>query len=284
MEERQYDLIFICRPGYAGSGHRQGDCHAGNHRHRKGREDRIHRQVGTQAHGLSRAKLREGYLRVHGLEIDHGEVVKELERRLKVADPVIKYLTVRLDEELKRQEKLKRHRDRRAARRPRKAAAADQRLRQPRRLRRTSRTRSLQYERVEEIARCARIPARTCVRRIEWQTITHQQHRTAPHLPVAGGPRPGGPGGGRAARRTARRPSQARQAQLCPQKKVCRFCVDKADFIDYKKAEILAPFIQERGKILPRRMTGTCARHQRWLTVAIKRAQNIALLPFAAEL
>jgi small subunit ribosomal protein S18 len=65
-------------------------------------------------------------------------------------------------------------------------------------------------------------------------------------------------------------------------KKVCRFCVDKADFIDYKKPEILAPFLQERGKILPRRMTGTCARHQRWLTVAIKRAQNIALLPFAA--
>ena len=67
-------------------------------------------------------------------------------------------------------------------------------------------------------------------------------------------------------------------------KKVCRFCVDKSDYIDYKRAEILAPFLQERGKILPRRMTGTCARHQRWLTVAIKRAQNIALLPFAAEL
>jgi len=67
-------------------------------------------------------------------------------------------------------------------------------------------------------------------------------------------------------------------------KKVCRFCVDKSDFIDYKKAEILAPFLQERGKILPRRMTGTCARHQRWLAVAIKRAQNIALLPFSAEL
>ncbi|SRR5579875_82925 len=67
-------------------------------------------------------------------------------------------------------------------------------------------------------------------------------------------------------------------------RKVCRFCVDKSDFIDYKKAEILAPFLQERGKILPRRMTGTCARHQRWLTVAIKRAQNIALLPFSADL
>ena len=80
------------------------------------------------------------------------------------------------------------------------------------------------------------------------------------------------------------RPAQARQAQLRPQEKVCRFCVDRVDYIDYKKAEILAPFIQERGKILPRRMTGTCARHQRWLTVAIKRAQNIALFPFAAEL
>ena len=57
-------------------------------------------------------------------ETTHGEVVKELERRLKVADPVIKYLTVRLDEELKRQEKLKRHRERRAARRPRKVATA----------------------------------------------------------------------------------------------------------------------------------------------------------------
>jgi len=58
------------------------------------------------------------------IKTTHGEVVKELERRLKVADPVIKYLTVRLDEELKRQEKLKRHRERRAARRPRKVATA----------------------------------------------------------------------------------------------------------------------------------------------------------------
>jgi small subunit ribosomal protein S18 len=65
---------------------------------------------------------------------------------------------------------------------------------------------------------------------------------------------------------------------------VCRFCVDKVDLIDYKKADVLGSFIQDRGRVLPRRMTGTCARHQRWLTVAIKRAQNIALLPFAAEL
>ena len=98
-----------------------------------------------------------------------------------------------------------------------------------------------------------------------------------PGGPGGHGPRPGGggrPGG----------PAKRGKRSFVRKKKVCRFCVDKADFIDYKKAEILSPFIQERGKILPRRMTGTCARHQRWLTVAIKRAQNIALLPFAAEL
>jgi ribosomal protein S18 len=55
------------------------------------------------------------------------------------------------------------------------------------------------------------------------------------------------------------------------------------DIIDYKRADILSQFVQERGKILPRRMTGVCARHQRWLGVAIKRARNIALLPFAGS-
>jgi len=103
-------------------------------------------------------------------------------------------------------------------------------------------------------------------------------HSAGPGGPGRFGPRPqggrpGGPGGPKRGKRSFIR-----------KKKVCRFCVDKSDYIDYKRAEILAPFLQERGKILPRRMTGTCARHQRWLTVAIKRAQNIALLPFAAEL
>jgi small subunit ribosomal protein S18 len=64
---------------------------------------------------------------------------------------------------------------------------------------------------------------------------------------------------------------------------VCKFCVEKMDFIDYKRADILSQFVQERGKILPRRMTGVCARHQRWLGVAIKRARNIALMPFAGS-
>ncbi|HLW83150.1 MAG TPA: 30S ribosomal protein S18 [Candidatus Acidoferrales bacterium] len=91
------------------------------------------------------------------------------------------------------------------------------------------------------------------------------------------GPRPGGAGARPAGPRRGKR-------NFVRKKKVCRFCVEKIDLIDYKKPEILQTFVQERGKILPRRMTGTCARHQRWLTVAIKRAQNIALLPFASEL
>jgi small subunit ribosomal protein S18 len=94
-----------------------------------------------------------------------------------------------------------------------------------------------------------------------------------------GGPRPQGGGGGRPGG-----PAKRGKRNFVRKKKVCRFCVDKVDYIDYKKSEALGSFIQERGKILPRRMTGTCARHQRWLTVAIKRAQNIALMPFAAEL
>src|SRR6266704_2015420 len=90
-----------------------------------------------------------------------------------------------------------------------------------------------------------------------------------------GGAGPGGPGG------PGGRPRGKRQ--YFRKKKVCKFCVEKMDFIDYKRADILSQFVQERGKILPRRMTGVCSRHQRWLGVAIKRARNIALLPFAAS-
>ncbi len=79
-------------------------------------------------------------------------------------------------------------------------------------------------------------------------------------------------------------PPRRGKRQYFRKKKVCRFCTEKVDFIDYKKADVLQGFVQERGKILPRRMTGTCSRHQRWLMVAIKRARNIAMLPFASEL
>ncbi len=66
-------------------------------------------------------------------------------------------------------------------------------------------------------------------------------------------------------------------------RKVCAFCVDKVQRIDYKDTAKLHRYISERGKILPRRTTGTCAMHQRQLTVAIKRARQIALLPYVAE-
>src|SRR6476661_1422429 len=95
-----------------------------------------------------------------------------------------------------------------------------------------------------------------------------------------GGPRrEGGPGGGPGGPGGPRRGKR----QYFRKKKVCKFCVEKMDFIDYKRADILSQFVQERGKILPRRMTGVCARHQRWLGEAIKRARNIALLPFAGS-
>ncbi|MBQ1510333.1 MAG: 30S ribosomal protein S18 [Selenomonadaceae bacterium] len=68
-----------------------------------------------------------------------------------------------------------------------------------------------------------------------------------------------------------------------PRRKVCSFCVDKVEHIDYKDVAKLRRFTTERGKILPRRISGNCAKHQRQVTVAIKRARNIALLPFTAE-
>jgi small subunit ribosomal protein S18 len=75
---------------------------------------------------------------------------------------------------------------------------------------------------------------------------------------------------------------RGRKGKVFFKKKVCKFCTQKLK-IDYKDADVLRRFITERGKILPRRITGTCAKHQRALAVAIKRARIIALLPFVAE-
>jgi small subunit ribosomal protein S18 len=77
----------------------------------------------------------------------------------------------------------------------------------------------------------------------------------------------------------ADRPYRARKAK----KKVCQFCADKVADIDYKDVAKLRRYVSERAKILPRRITGTCAKHQRQLTIAIKRARHIAILPFSAE-
>ncbi|MGC9292850.1 MAG: 30S ribosomal protein S18 [Acidobacteriaceae bacterium] len=88
------------------------------------------------------------------------------------------------------------------------------------------------------------------------------------------GPRPAGRGasqGGPGGRKFFRR------------KKVCKFCLEKIDSIPYRDVRTLQQFVAERGKIVPRRLTGVCTRHQRRLTRAIKQARNIALLPFAAR-
>lgn len=66
-------------------------------------------------------------------------------------------------------------------------------------------------------------------------------------------------------------------------RKVCPFCADKAESIDYKEIARLRKFVSERGKILPRRISGCCAKHQRELTIAIKRARHVALMPFSAD-
>ena len=81
---------------------------------------------------------------------------------------------------------------------------------------------------------------------------------------------PGGRGGASGGRRLRRR-------------KICRFCLDKVDLIDFKDVKLLQNYIPERGKVLPRRISGSCAPHQRMLAEAIKRARNIALLPYAAD-
>ncbi|HEY5056836.1 MAG TPA: 30S ribosomal protein S18 [Acidobacteriaceae bacterium] len=97
--------------------------------------------------------------------------------------------------------------------------------------------------------------------------------RTGPGGPrgprPAGGP--GGPGGGPGGRKFFRR------------KKVCKFCTEKIDAISYRDVRLLQGFVAERGKIVPRRLTGVCTRHQRKVSLAIKQSRNIALLAFAAR-
>ena len=100
--------------------------------------------------------------------------------------------------------------------------------------------------------------------------------------PTGGAPAGGSPAGGRPQRPAGRRPEGGRP-RYAPRRKVCAFCVDKIDNIDYKDVGRLRRYLTDRGKIEPRRKTGTCARHQRRLTLALKRARHVALLPFTAE-
>jgi len=94
----------------------------------------------------------------------------------------------------------------------------------------------------------------------------------------------GGGGGGRG--RTGTAAQQGKDGQRRPmfrRRKVCKFCSDKIDDINYKDTRLLMPFVPERAKILPRRISGTCAMHQRKLRTAIMRARQLALIPYTAE-
>jgi len=84
-------------------------------------------------------------------------------------------------------------------------------------------------------------------------------------------------------RDNTRRRKSSFQKTFAPRKKVCRFCEKNIKDIDYKRVDILRRYIPERGKIAPRRVTGTCARHQRKLTIAIKRARTLALIPYISD-
>ena len=82
---------------------------------------------------------------------------------------------------------------------------------------------------------------------------------------------------------SARKKAAIRRRKRFLRKKICRFCADKIVLMDYKDVRRLRNLITERGKIIPRRISGNCARHQRQLTVAIKRARHLALMPFTVE-
>jgi small subunit ribosomal protein S18 len=110
----------------------------------------------------------------------------------------------------------------------------------------------------------------------------------APAGPGPGGPGgpSGGPGGGPGGeRRPGGRPGggPGGRGKFFRRKKVCKFCTEKIDAIPYRDVRLLQQFVAERGKIVPRRLTGVCTTHQRRLTRAIKQARNIALLPFATH-
>ena len=95
--------------------------------------------------------------------------------------------------------------------------------------------------------------------------------------PRPSGPRPGGPRGPRPGGR------EGGPRKYFRRKKVCKFCVEKIDAINYKDVRLLSQFVAESGKIVPRRLTGVCTPHQRRLSAAIKQARNIALLPFTSR-
>jgi len=97
------------------------------------------------------------------------------------------------------------------------------------------------------------------------------------------GPRKSGPAGRGKDGKAGEKGARQRGGGFFRRRKVCKFCADKIDDINYKDVKLLSGFVPERGKVLPRRISGTCAKHQRGLRVAIVRARQLALLPYAAD-
>jgi small subunit ribosomal protein S18 len=95
--------------------------------------------------------------------------------------------------------------------------------------------------------------------------------------------RSGGGGRGKKSDKKAGDKEKGQRRPMFRRRKVCKFCADKIDDINYKDVKLLGPFVPERGKILPRRISGTCAMHQRKLQTAIKRARQIALVPYVTD-
>jgi len=116
--------------------------------------------------------------------------------------------------------------------------------------------------------------------RSEHSGPSNSGHSSSGYQGHSSGPRPGGPGGGRPSGPGG--PGGGGR-KFFRRKKVCKFCTEKIDAIPYREVRLLQQFVAERGKIVPRRLTGVCTTHQRKLTRAIKQARNIALLPFAAR-
>jgi small subunit ribosomal protein S18 len=98
-----------------------------------------------------------------------------------------------------------------------------------------------------------------------------------------GGGSGGGGGRGRGGDKKVGDKEKGQRRTLFRRRKVCKFCADKIDDINYKDVKLIGPFVPERGKILPRRISGTCAKHQRKLQTAIKRARQIALIPYVTD-
>ena len=117
----------------------------------------------------------------------------------------------------------------------------------------------------------------------ETQVKAPEASAPAPQSDARSGSGPGGPAVGPAAAPAVARGGPGGRGKFFRRKKVCKFCTEKIDAIPYRDVRLLQGFVAERGKIVPRRLTGVCTTHQRRLTRAIKQARNIALLPFATR-